>query len=253
MGDVSTFRLGTPHTSLLPLDSLVQASRELLNTNQAACLSYGEVQGSSALREEILALHQSYYPRCSTDQLLLTYGVTEAITLAARALLKPGDVVMVEAPTYHWALPEFTSLGAKVLQIPMDDDGMNVDLLESELERVQRAGLRTRLIYCMPTFHNPTGATLSLTRRLQMLDVAERFEAVILEDDPYFQLRHRGSELPSTIALDETGVVIHAGTFSKVVAPGVRLGWALTRSRELMQSLLYLKPNGTNPFVAATL
>jgi 2-aminoadipate transaminase len=253
MRDVGTFRLGQPHPALFPLESLVHASEELLRQGQAACLTYGEIQGNSALREEILARYASYYPEFTKEQMMLTYGVTDAISFAARALLKPGDVVVVEAPTYHWALPEFLSLGAQIVQIPVDEDGMNVDLLEAELEHVQRNGLRARLIYSMPTFHNPTGATLSLPRRLRLLEIARRFQAVILEDDPYFQLRYRGPELPPLVTLDKDGIVIYAGTFSKVIAPGVRLGWVLTRSRELMRSLLYLKPNGTNPFVAATL
>jgi 2-aminoadipate transaminase len=253
MRDVNTFRLGQPHPELFPLESLVQASEELLSQGQAASLTYGEIQGNSALREEILARYSSYYPEFSTDQLMLTYGVTDAISFAARALLKPADVVVVEAPTYHWALPEFLSLGAQIIQIPVDEDGMDVDLLEAELERARRNGLRTRLIYSMPTFQNPTGTTLSLSRRVRLLEIARRFQAVILEDDPYFQLRYRGRELPPLVSLDRDGVVIHAGTFSKVIAPGVRLGWVLTRSLELMRSLLYLKPNGTNPFVAATL
>jgi len=223
----------------------------LLHNPQSACLSYGEVQGSSSLREEILARHHSYYPKCSTEQLILTYGVTDAISLTARALLKLGDVVVVEAPTYHWALPEFISLGAQIIQIPMDEDGMRVDLLEAEMRRAQRAGLRTRLIYSMPTFHNPAGSTLSLSRRLRLLEVARRFKAVILEDDPYFHLRYRGRHLAPLITLDEDGIVIHASTFSKVIAPGLRLGWILTRSPGLLRSMLNLKPNGTNPFVAA--
>lgn len=253
MVDVSTFRLGSPHPALFPLESLIQASQELLHQGQAASLTYGEIQGSLALRQEILARHESYYENCSAEQLILTYGVTDAITLAARALLKPGDVVAVEAPTYHWALPDLISLGAQLIQIPVDEDGMKVDLLETEFELAQRDGLRTRLIYSMPTFHNPTGATLSPSRRLRLLKIARRFKAVILEDDPYFQLRYKGRELAPLITLDNDGVVIHASTFSKVIAPGVRLGWVLTRSRGLLRSMLYLKPNGANPFIAATL
>ena len=251
MSGGGTFRLGSPHTGLLRLDPLAEAAREVVRRNQLHALTYGDVRGDPELRREILEQFADYYPGCEPGQVLLTYGVTEAITLVARTLLRPGDAVVVEAPTYYWALPEFASQGARVIEVPLDESGMRVDLLEGAVRRAQKGGLRVKLIYCMPTFHNPAGATLSLERRRQLLEVARRFQTVILEDDAYFRLRYSGPELPSLFALDEHGVVIHASTFSKVIAPGVRLGWLVTRSPGLLDSLLELKPNGTNPFMSA--
>lgn len=251
MGGGGTFRLGSPHTGLLRLDPLAEAAREVVRRNQIHALTYGDIQGDPGLRRELLEQFADYYPGCEPAQVLLTYGVTEAITLVARTLLRPGDVVVVEAPTYYWALPEFASQGARIIQIPLDESGMRIDLLEDAMRRAHGDGLRVKLIYCMPTFHNPAGATMPPERRLQMLEVARRFQTVILEDDAYFRLRYSGPDLPSLLALDEHGVVIHASTFSKVIAPGVRLGWLVTRSPELLGSLLELKPNGTNPFVSA--
>jgi 2-aminoadipate transaminase len=119
------------------------------------------------------------------------------------------------------------------------------------LQDAQGEGRPVRLIYSMPTFHNPTGSTLSLARRRRLLEMARRFDAVVLEDDPYFLLRYKGRDLPSLLALDRHGVVIHASTLSKVIAPGIRMGWVLTRSAELLRSVMALKPNGANPFIAA--
>ena len=247
----ASFKLGNPHSELFPLEPLVRACEGLLTGAQSDCLMYGDVQGNLDLRQEILTQFDWYYGDCKPQELLLTYGITEAITLSARRLLQKDDIVVVEAPTYSWALPEFRAQGAKVIQIPVDKEGLRVDLLELELERARRSGARVKLIYCMPTFHNPAGATMSLSRRLRLLDLAREFQAIVLEDDPYFELRYRGSNLPPLIALDKSNSVIHSSSFSKLIAPGVRIGWLLTHSAQLMQSLMKLKPNGTNPMLAA--
>jgi 2-aminoadipate transaminase len=249
----ASFRLGNPHSELFPLEPLVSACQDLLTGAQSDCLIYGDVQGNLDLRQEILTQFGSYYGDCKPQELLLTYGITEAITLTARSLLQKDDIVIVEAPTYHWALPEFRAQGAKVIQIPVDKDGLRVDLLELELERANRSGARVKLIYCMPTFHNPAGATMSLSRRRRLLDLAREFQVIVLEDDPYFELRYRGSALPPLITLDKSNSVIHSSSFSKLIAPGVRIGWLLTHAAQLMQSLMKLKPNGTNPMLAAVI
>jgi 2-aminoadipate transaminase len=247
----ASFRLGNPQSELFPLEPLVRACDDLLAGAGSDCLIYGDVQGNLELRQQILAQFVPYYGDCKPQELLLTYGITEAITLTARCLLQKDDVVFVEAPTYPWALPEFRAQGAAVIQIPVDKEGLRVDLLESEMERATRSGARVKLIYCMPTFHNPTGATMSLTRRHRLLDLAREFQAIVLEDDPYFEIRYRESKLPPLIALDKSNSVIHSSSFSKLIAPGVRIGWLLTHSAQLMQSLMTLKPNGTNPMLAA--
>ena len=253
MSAAASFKLGNPHNELFPLESLVRAADELLTGARTDCLIYGDVQGNALLRQAILSQFHSYYGDCKPQEILLTYGITEAITLTARALIRPNDVVIVEAPTYLWALPEFRAQGAEIVQVPVDEQGLRVDLLESELERANRDGRRVRLIYCMPTFHNPSGATLSLSRRKRLLELAAAYEVVVLEDDPYFELRYHGSELPPLVALDKNNVVIHSSSFSKLIAPGVRIGWLLTHSPQLFDAIMKLKPNGTNPMLAAML
>ena len=247
----ASFKLGNPNSDLFPLEPLVRACDDLLTGAKSDCLIYGDMQGNLDLRREILKQFDWYYGSCKPLELLLTYGITEAITLTARSLLQKDDIVIVEAPTYLWALPEFRAQGAKVVQIPVDNEGLRVDLLELELERAKRCGARVKLIYCMPTFHNPAGATMSLSRRHRLLDLAREFQVIVLEDDPYFELRYRGSNLPPLIALDKSSSVVHSSSFSKLIAPGVRIGWLLTHSAQLMQSLMKLKPNGTNPMLAA--
>lgn len=247
----ASFKLGNPHSELFPLAPLVGACNELLTGAQTDCLIYGDVQGNMPLRQEILSQFRWYYGQCKPREILLTYGISEAITLTARTLVHQDDVVVVEAPTYPWALPEFQAQGAQIVQIPIDEHGLRVDLLESELERAKRSGKRVKLIYCMPTFHNPSGATLSLSRRKRLLELAAEFEVIVLEDDPYFELRYHGSDLPPLIALDQNNLVIHSSSFSKLIAPGVRIGWLLTHSPQLLESTMRLKPNGTNPMLAA--
>lgn len=251
MSVIASFRIGNPHSDLFPLAPLARACDELLSDAQTDCLIYGDVQGNAGLRQQILSQFHSYYGDCKPQEILLTYGITEAITLTARGLVQRGDLVVVEAPTYFWALPEFQAQGAEIVQIPVDDQGLRVDLLENEMERAKRSGRRVKLIYCMPTFHNPSGATLSLSRRKRLLELAAEFEVIILEDDPYFELRYHGSDLPPLIALDENNLVIHSSSFSKLIAPGVRTGWLLTHSPQLLKSIMRLKPNGTNPMLAA--
>lgn len=251
MSATTSFRLGNPRRELFPLAPLVSACDELLTGAQTDCLIYGDVQGNAGLRQEILSQFRPYYGDWKTQEILLTYGISEAITLAARTFIQPDDVVVVEAPTYLWALPEFRAQGAEIVQIPIDEQGLRVDLLQAELEHVRRSGRRVKLIYCMPTFHNPAGATLSLSRRKRLLELAREFEVIVLEDDPYFELRYEGADLPPLVALDQNDLVIHSSSFSKLIAPGVRIGWLLTRSPQLLHSMMKLKPNGTNPMLAA--
>jgi 2-aminoadipate transaminase len=123
MGEIASFRLGSPNLDLVPLGPLVEAARKLLRDNQSSSLSYGEVQGDSDLRRDILARFAFYYPGCDPDRMILTHGVSEAISLVARATLKQGDSVIVESPTYYWALPEFAAQGANIIQMPTDRHG----------------------------------------------------------------------------------------------------------------------------------
>ena len=161
-----------------------------------------------------------------TDDLMVTTGGQQVIDLVCRAFLDPGDVVVAEAPTYPGAVPCFTSFQADVVQIEMDDDGMRIDVLEATLAQLRAEGRRPKFIYTIPNFQNPGGVTMSLERRKALVRIANEQELVMLEDNPYGLLRYEGEPLPTLYSLDGGRYVIYAGTFSKILSAGLRLGWA---------------------------
>ncbi len=161
-----------------------------------------------------------------TDDLMVTTGGQQVIDLVCRAFLDPGDVVVAEAPTYPGAVPCFNSYQADVVQIEMDDDGMRIDVLEATLQRLRDEGRRPKFIYTIPNFQNPGGVTMPLERRKALVRIANEQEIVILEDNPYGLLRYEGEPLPTLYSLDGGRYVVYAGTFSKILSAGLRLGWA---------------------------
>ena len=159
------------------------------------------------------------------DELLVTTGGQQVIDLVCKTLIDPGDVIVAEGPTYPGAVPTFGAYEADVVQIEMDADGMRVDLLEETLDRLEREGRTPKFIYTVPTFQNPAGVTMSLERRRRLVQIAAERELLVLEDNPYGLLRYEGEPLPPLYALDRGEYVIYLGTFSKILSPGLRLGW----------------------------
>jgi 2-aminoadipate transaminase len=159
------------------------------------------------------------------EDLLVTTGGQQVIDLVCKTLLDPGDVVIAEAPTYPGAAPVFVSYEADVVQIEMDEDGMRLDVLEAELARLDAEGRTPKFIYTVPSFQNPAGVTLSLERRRRLVEIARRRELLVLEDNPYGMLRYEGEPLPTLYSLDGGEFVIYLGTFSKILSPGLRVGW----------------------------
>ena len=161
------------------------------------------------------------------EDVLVTTGGQQVIDLVCKTLVDPGDVIVAEAPTYPGAVPAFSAYQADVVQIAMDDDGMRIDELEETLERLEREGRRPKFIYTIPTFQNPAGVTMSLPRRQRLVQVARERELLVLEDNPYGLLRYEGEALPTLRSLDGGDFVIYLGTFSKILSPGIRLGWTV--------------------------
>ncbi len=161
------------------------------------------------------------------EDVLVTTGGQQGIDLITRTLIDPGDVIIAEGPTYPGAVPSFSSFQADVVQIDMDADGMRVDLLEETLDRLEREGRRPKFIYTIPSFQNPAGVSMSLPRRKRLVEVAHERELLVLEDNPYGLLRYEGEPLPPLHALDGGVYVMHLGTFSKILSPGIRLGWVV--------------------------
>jgi 2-aminoadipate transaminase len=198
-------------------------------------MQYSTTEGYGPLREWICSHLGERGLRCTTDQVIITAGSQQGIDLVAKVMLDPGDVVVVENPSYLAALQNFDGYQARIEYVGSDDEGMRVDELEELATRC-----RPKLIYIVPNFHNPKGTTLSLARRHALVRFAQRHQVLILEDNPYGELRFRGEALPSLASLDDAGVVVQLGTFSKTLAPGLRIGWSVG-SRELTRSLTIVK------------
>jgi 2-aminoadipate transaminase len=161
------------------------------------------------------------------EDMVVTTGGQQVIDLVTKTLIDPGDVVIAEGPTYPGAVPVFCAYQADVVQVEMDAAGMRVDLLEETLERLDRDGRRPKFIYTVPTFQNPAGETMSLARRRRLVEIAHERELLVLEDNPYGLLRYEGDPLPPLYALDGGVYVMYLGTFSKILSPGIRLGWVV--------------------------
>lgn len=218
--EIISLTLGTPAPDLLPAQMLNSIFAQGLLAASEEALGYCPVEGLHALRREIAGWMRSRGIPVDTDQILVLSGSTQGVGLVGRLLLNPGDEVVVEVPTYLGAIQTFRALQARVIGVPTDNDGMRVDLLESILARH-----RPRLIYTQPTFQNPSGLVMSPERRRRLLLLARRYQTPILEDDPYGEMYFQEKRPPSLKALDTHGQVIYLSTFSKILAPGLRVAW----------------------------
>jgi 2-aminoadipate transaminase len=218
--DIISFAAGTPAPDLLPAEMLSAIFADgLLNARQSA-LGYSPVEGLLSLRRGIAARMRKRGVAIDAQHILILSGSTQGIGLTARLLLNPGDEVVVEVPTYLGAIQTFRALGVRVIGVPTDSDGMRVDLLETILVRH-----RPRLIYIQPTFQNPTGVVMSPERRRRLLLLAKRYQTPILEDDPYGEMYFEGKEPQPLIAMDSHKQVLYLSTYSKTLAPGLRVAW----------------------------
>ena len=237
-----SFAGGLPDPSAFPVGPFADCSDVLLQDGRQV-LQYGASEGYPPLREFLLELMDD---RLGTDihpeQLLVTSGSQQGLNLVARVLLDPGDVVVIEAPTYPGTIHSLRNVGARFATIPCDADGMQVELLPGIVEAtVAATGRRPKLIYTVPDFSNPSGACMSLDRRRRLVALAGELEIPVFEDDPYGKLRYSGEPLPNLARIAGCGPeVIYASSFSKVLAPGVRVAWSvadpgLTRAMVLMR------------------
>lgn len=224
-GDVISFGMGAAGPDAIPGRALGELAAEILGDPENSTLNYGPTEGEASLRSVLLeALAASGQP-ASEDTLLITSGGMQGLDLVCKLFLDPGDVVVTESPTYPNALVSIASYEGRVVECPTDDHGIDVDAIPELVAQLDRA---PSLIYVIPNHQNPTGVTLSDDRRGRLIELARRYNAVILEDDPYGQLAYDGATHPSLLQLDGgVGNVVSVNTFSKVIAPGLRVGWVL--------------------------
>jgi len=241
--EVISFAGGLPAPDVFPVDEFNAACEQVLKDWGAQALQYGSTEGYLPLRE-MIARHTGRYGISITAQnILITSGSQQALDLIGKVFINPGDRILVEEPTYLGALQAWNAYGAEYVTVPMDENGMVTD----ELENALRSGVK--FIYVLPNFQNPTGVTLSLERRQQLIEIADRYGVPIIEDDPYGQLRYEGENLPSIVSMDNEfrrngsneyrGNVIYLSTFSKTLAPGLRLAWVVAPTqviRKLVQA-----------------
>ena len=228
--DVISFAGGLPAPESFPVEAMRLAADRVYRTNGQAALQYGSSVGFLPLREKLARRHRDKGIICTADNFLMVSGSQQGLDLAGKVFLEPGDLVVCEDPTYLAALTVFRSYECGILPVETDDDGM----VPEDLERKLAANPEAKLMYLIPTFQNPTGRTWSLERRRAVLSIAEKYGLPILEDNPYGELRYEREDLPSLKSMDTTGIVTYMGSFSKVLSPGIRLGWLLA-SRELIE------------------
>jgi 2-aminoadipate transaminase len=217
---------GWPDTSTFPPDSYAALMSDVASRSCARALQYGPTEGLGVVKTCVADVMRAERMEADPDEVLVTTGGQQVIDLVCKTLLDPGDVVVCEAPTYPGAVPTFCAYEADVVQITMDRDGMDTGELAATLDELERAGRRPKFIYTVPTFHNPAGVTMSLERRRELVRLASERELLVLEDNPYGLLRYEGTPLPTLRSLNDE-FVIYASTFSKILSPGVRLGWAV--------------------------
>ena len=217
---------GMPFIPALPLDAVGEMAGQLVTDRGAVALQYGSGQGDPGLRESICDVMALEGIRAHPDEVVVTVGSQQALDLITRIFVDPGDVVLAEGPSYVGALGTFTSYQARVVHVPMDDDGLLPEALAETIARLSAAGQRLKFLYTVPSFHNPAGVTLSRQRRPQVLEICQRAGLLVVEDNPYGLLGFDSEPLRALRADDPQGVV-YLGTFSKTIAPGLRVGWAL--------------------------
>lgn len=228
--DVISFAGGLPAPEVFPVEQFAEVAQKVLSESGPQALQYGATEGYRPLRELLAQIATQEGMTASVENIAITTGSQQALDLFGKILINPGDFIVVESPTYMGTLQAWSPYGAEYIPLPSDEHGMILDSLEEVLQRGPKA------IYSQPNFQNPSGRTLSLERRYQLVDAARRYGIPILEDDPYSRLRFEGKPLPTLQQIDSAersdsdsyqGHVIHLSTFSKVLSPGLRLGWII--------------------------
>jgi len=242
---------GYPDPASFPYEGMIEATADMIKAEGAAAMTYGEPQGYRGLRELICHKYELFEKmKADPENIIVANGSGQALALAFGAFIDPGDAVIAEAPTFSGSLNTIRRHGPQILDVPVDDEGIITDAVRERLESLHRQGRRCKLIYTIVNFQNPAGPSQSLRRRQALLALAHEYETIILEDDAYGELRFEGETLPPLYALDTGGRVIRAGTLSKILGAGVRLGW-LCAPREMIPAFQgFLFGGGVNPFMS---
>jgi 2-aminoadipate transaminase len=243
-----SFAYGLADPILFPHADLSAASAAVLAEEAPIALNYGPP--SAQLYEQIILRLQAKGIAADSDRLVIGYGSGQLLGLLPDVFVEPGDVVIVEGPTFLGVVNRFIQAGAHLITIPVDEMGMDVDALEETLSNLKKQGIRPRFIYTIPTFHNPTGTTMPLFRRQKLVALAAEYGVLVVEDDAYGDLRFQGEAVPSLASLDKDGWVLYVSTFSKIIAPGIRLGWACGDEAIIERLAMFKSEGPVGPFVS---
>jgi DNA-binding transcriptional MocR family regulator len=222
--DIISMAGGLPYTQAFDPQIIMRTVKRVLEEDHASALQYGPTDGFAPLKHNLVEVMREEGTPSFPEDILITHGGQQGLELISKVFINPGDHIITEAPTYVGALNSFLSYQPRVHTIPMDAAGMRVELLEKELRGLAEQGQRAKLIYTIPNFQNPAGITMSAERRLLLLELARRYDCLVVEDNPYGLLRYEGDPCPTLRSLDQNRV-IYVGTLSKIFSAGMRIGW----------------------------
>ncbi len=236
-----SFAGGLPNPLAFPVDIIHECIEKTFQKNIKEALQYGTTEGLTSLRGVLAErMKKNNHINCELHDILITGGAQQALSLVALCFLDPGDTYLTSVPAYLGAIQAFSAFEANCESIPMNNEGIDTDSLRRNLERLRRTGVNPKFIYTVPTFQNPSGETMVLGHRKELLDVASEYDFLIIEDDPYGELIFEGDFIPPIKSFDTKGRVVYVSTFSKILAPGFRLGWVIA-SKEILDKLILAK------------
>ncbi|HOK61409.1 aminotransferase-like domain-containing protein [Tenuifilum sp.] len=240
--ELISFAGGLPSPESFPLEQLKQVVVEVLDTDSARALQYSETEGDKRLREILVEKYRKEGLNININNLIISTASQQALDLIPKIFVNPGDKVICGLPSYLGGISAFATYGADLVGIELDDHGMRSDLLEQKMQELQRKGQKPKFIYVIPDFQNPTGICMPERRRLEIIEIARKYNVLIVEDSPYREVRFSGTPQRTMYELDGTGQVILLGTMSKIFVPGFRLGWIVAHE-EVIDKLVVAKQN----------
>ncbi|MFH0815533.1 MAG: PLP-dependent aminotransferase family protein [Methanobacteriota archaeon] len=238
--DIVLFAGGLPNPAAFPVEDVKGICKDLLAKSSEKTLQYGTTEGVTELREQLVERMKRKSIDCDIKNTIITSGSQQGLDLVSKVFIDPKDMVVVGAPTFLGGAGVFTSYQAQMEAIPIDEEGMPPDVLEDRLWKLHRHGRNFKMLYMLPTFQNPSGVTSPESRRKKIIDICAELDMIIIEDDPYSDIRYSGDDLRPVKSFDKEGRVIYMSTFSKILAPGLRVAW-LTASEDIVSKLVIAK------------
>jgi 2-aminoadipate transaminase len=240
--EIISFAGGLPNPQSFPIQDLKGIVQTVLSNHGKVALQYGPTQGIKELREVIAerSIRESMKGGVTPENIMITSGSQQALDAVGKIFLNPGDIALVGLPSYLGGINAFRSYEANLVGIPLDKDGMRVDLLEEKIKELIKQDMSVKFIYAIPTFQNPAGTVMPESRRKKLVEIAHEYNLIIIEDDPYGKIRYDGSAVKPIKTFDDEGRVVYMSTFSKILAPGFRLAWIIA-AEDIMRKLALCK------------